>query len=176
MKLNKKVISFLLLFLSLSVYSKYINAQESIYFTMQGSIVDTACAIDIGSYEQSIDMGIFPVSLLRNQGQGQPQNFIITLIGCKLTSYTGEHWKTFEISFDGPANGDWFAVSGSARGVALSLVDINGETIFPGKTLKPQNVQAGKLNLDYQLRLVSDNTPLRVGDYQTAIRFKLDYY
>ncbi|MGJ3355926.1 fimbrial protein [Providencia sp. Je.9.19] len=143
---------------------------------MQGSIMDTACAIDTGSYEQSIDMGNLPISLLRNQGQGQEQSFFITLIGCKLTSYTGESWKIFEISFDGSTNGNWFAVSGTARGVALSLADANGIAILPGKKLAQQNIQAGKHILGYQLRLVSDRTLLRVGQYQTSIRFKLDYY
>ena len=176
MKTNKKGINFLLLLFLLAPYSQYIYSKDSMYLTMQGSIMDTACAIDTGSYEQSIDMGTLPISLLRNQGQGQEQPFFITLIGCKLTSYTGEPWKTFEISFDGLANGDWFATSGTARGVALSLADTNGIAILPGKKLAQQNIQTGKHILGYQLRLVSDRTPLRVGKYQTSIRFKLDYY
>lgn len=175
MKLNISSI-FLLLYGGIFFFAANTIAQESAHFTMQGSIVDTACAIDIDSYNQSIDLGVLPISLFRNQGQGQPQHFYIRLIGCQLTSYEGEYWKTFEISFDGPTNDDFFVLSGSAKGIALSLFDMNGNVIFPGKNLKKQKIQVGNNTLNYQLRLVADNTPLRVGNYQTAIRFKLNYY
>ncbi|MEX6383824.1 hypothetical protein AB6F61_12890 [Providencia hangzhouensis] len=76
-------------------------------------------SIDTGSYEQSIDMGILPLSLIQQKRRKDKHMiFFITLIGCKLTSYTGEPWKTSEVSFDGPVNGDFFSVSGSAQGIA----------------------------------------------------------
>ncbi|MBO1929457.1 hypothetical protein J4731_17655 [Providencia rettgeri] len=40
--------------------------------------------------------------------------------------------ETFEVSFDGPVNGD-FSVSGSAQGIALLLTDSKGVHIYPGK-------------------------------------------
>lgn len=144
--------------------------------SMQGSIVDTACAIDTGSYEQSIDMGILPIGLLRQVGHGPVQPFSITLIGCKLTPHDGDNWQTFSVTFDGPANGEWFTVSGAAKGVALSLQDASGQTVQPGLATSKQDIKPGDHVLNYGLRLVSDETPLRPGEYQTAIRFKLDYY
>lgn len=144
--------------------------------SMQGSIVDTACAIDTGSYEQSIDMGILPIGLLRQVGHGPVQPFSITLIGCQLTPHDGDNWQTFSVTFDGPANGEWFSVSGAAKGVALSLQDASGQTVRPGLATVKQEIKPGNYVLNYGLRLVSDETPLRPGEYQTAIRFKLDYY
>ncbi|MGO2303984.1 fimbrial protein [Providencia sp.] len=144
--------------------------------SMQGSIVDTACAIDTGSYEQSIDMGILPIGLLRQVGHGPVQPFSIALIGCKLTPHDGDNWQTFSVTFDGPANGEWFTVSGAAKGVALSLQDASGQTVQPGLATSKQDIKPGDHVLNYGLRLVSDETPLRPGEYQTAIRFKLDYY
>lgn len=144
--------------------------------SMRGSIMDTACAIDTGSYEQSIDMGILPIGLLRQAGQGPVQPFSITLIGCQLTPHDGDNWQTFSVTFDGPANGDWFSVSGAAKGIALSLEDASGKKVLPGLATDKQAIKSGNYVLNYGLRLVSDETPLRPGEYQTAIRFKLDYY
>lgn len=130
---KKKEIILSLCFFLLLPFFKNASANNSMDLIMQGSIMDTACSIDTGSYEQSIDMGILPLSLIQQKGQGQAHDFFITLIGCKLTSYTGEPWKTFEVSFDGPVNGDFFSVSGSAQGIALLLTDSKGVHIYPGK-------------------------------------------
>lgn len=144
--------------------------------SMSGSIVDTACAIDTGSYEQTIDMGILPVNSLRQIGQGPVQSFTITLIGCRLIPKDGEDWENFSVTFDGNANGEWFSVSGDARGIALSLQDASGNIVLPGLATPKQAIKPGNYVLKYSLKVVSDKTPLRPGDYQTAIRFKLDYY
>lgn len=143
---------------------------------MNGSIVDSACAIDTGSYEQSVDMGVIPVSTLRQQGHGPVRPFSIALIGCTLTPYDSVGWQTFSVTFEGPTSGDWFTVFGEARGVALLLEDVNGQPIYPGKTTSKQAINPGNSKLHYGLRLVSDKRSLRPGEYQSALRFKLDYY
>lgn len=142
---------------------------------MSGSIVDSACAIDTGSYEQAVDMGVLPVGTIRQKGHGPVRPFSITLIDCRLTPYDGADWQSFSVTFDGPATGDWFTVSGDARGVALSLLDANGQPIYPGQPTPKQAIVPGNAVLHYGLRLVSDARPLRPGEYQSALRFKLDY-
>lgn len=42
---------------------------------MQGSIIDTACAIAVESREQTIDMGITPLSEIIRDGHGRTKNF-----------------------------------------------------------------------------------------------------
>ncbi|MGF7540210.1 fimbrial protein [Providencia rettgeri] len=143
---------------------------------MSGSIVDSACAIDTGSYAQTVDMGVLPVGTLRQQGHGPVRPFSITLIGCTLTPYVGEGWQAFSITFDGLTNGEWFSVDGNARGVALALQDAQGQPIYPGQPTAKQAIVPGNVVLHYGLQLVSDTRPLRPGEYQSALRFKLDYY
>ncbi|QZY66652.1 type 1 fimbrial protein (plasmid) [Providencia rettgeri] len=143
---------------------------------MSGSIVDSACAIDTGSYEQTVDMGVLPVGTLRQQGRGPVRPFSIALIGCTLTPYAGEAWQAFSVTFDGPADGEWFSLSGEARGVALALQDAHGQPIYPGQSTAKQAIVPGNIVLHYGLQLVSDAHPLRPGEYQSALRFKLDYY
>lgn len=143
---------------------------------MDGSIVDSACAIEAGSYEQVVDMEALPIGAIRQQGQGALRPFSITLVGCTLASHAGSTWQAFTVTFDGPSDGDWFTVYGDARGVALRLQDADGKTIYPGQPSKKQTITAGSKVLNYGLRLVSDTKPLRPGEYQSALRFKLDYY
>ncbi len=143
--------------------------------SMNGSIVNSACAIDTGSYAQTVDMGVLPVSTLHQQGRGPVHPFSIALIGCTLTPYTGAAWQTFSVTFDGPTDGERFSVSGDARGVALRLQDVQGQPIYPGQSTPKQALFPGNSVLHYGLQLVSDTGPLRPGDYQSALRFKLDY-
>lgn len=144
--------------------------------SMNGSIVNSACAIDTGSYEQTVDMGLLPVGTIRQEGQGPVRPFSIALIGCTLTPYAGDAWQTFSVTFDGPADGEWFSVSGEAGGVALLLQDAQGQPIYPGQSTPKQAIVPGNSVLHYGLRLVSDASPLRPGEYQSALRFKLEYY
>ncbi|MFP4910035.1 fimbrial protein [Providencia hangzhouensis] len=141
---------------------------------MQGSIMDTACSIDTGSYEQSIDMGILPLSLIQQRTR-TGTGFFYYINWLQTNILYRRTLETAEISFDGPVNGDYFSVSGSAQGIALLLTESNGEYISGKKTL-PKSIKVGKYILNYQLKVVSNDTPLRAGQYQTSIRFKLDYY
>lgn len=50
---------------------------------MHGSFIDTACTIAVDSCEQSIDMGVFPWSILFVMGRGS-KYFSIDLIDCVL--------------------------------------------------------------------------------------------
>ncbi|OAT51337.1 fimbrial protein [Providencia heimbachae] len=168
-----------LLFASQFAILSSVQAQTSSLWgsvNMNGSIVDSACAIDTGSYEQVVDMGILPIGTIRQQGQSPIRPFSITLIGCTLMPYTGSAWQAFTVTFDGPTSGNWFTVSGDAHGVALSLQDADGQLIYPGRFTKKQTIKPENMVLHYGLRLVSDNQPLRPGEYQSALRFKLDYY
>lgn len=144
--------------------------------SMNGSIVNSACAIDTGSYEQTVDMGLLPIGTIRQEGRGPVRHFSIALIGCTLTPFASEAWQTFSVTFDGPTDGEWFSVSGDARGVALLLQDAQGQPIYPGKPTPKQAIAPGNSTLHYGLKLVSDTHPLRSGEYQSALRFKIEYY
>ncbi|WP_272682515.1 fimbrial protein [Providencia sp. PROV120] len=150
--------------------------KEQGLISMQGSIINASCTIDTGSHAQTVDMGVLPVGTLRQQGRGPVRPFSIALIGCTLTPYVGEAWQTFSVTFDGPADGEWFSVDGEARGVALAMQDAHGQPIYPGQPTAKQAIVPGNAVLHYGLQLVSNARPLRPGEYQSALRFKLDYY
>ncbi|WP_097164936.1 fimbrial protein [Enterobacter sp. CC120223-11] len=146
--------------------------------SMQGAIIDTACAISVDSREQVIDMGRVPIADIIRDGQGIRRDFSIKLVNCVLERpYSNKpDWKQFQVTFDGDAEGDLFGVRGDASGVALRILDKVGNVAMPGKALPLENIIPGDLQLDYTLRLVANNHALRSGDYFSTIRFKLDYF
>ncbi len=145
---------------------------------MEGAILDTACAIEAGSRDQSIDMSTLPLSQFVRDGQGGTRAFTIRLVNCVLSRASADQpdWQRFQVTFDGDGRNGLFQVHGEARGVALQITDTRGNVAYPGKPLPTTEVVAGSMDLNYFLRLVGDNNVLRAGGYYSAVRFKLDYY
>ncbi|MGN7975530.1 fimbrial protein [Serratia sp. 22264] len=143
---------------------------------MQGSIIDTACAIAVDSREQSIDMGVIPVADIIRDGQGRRKPFSIGLVNCVLERQGKEDWKQFQVTFDGDNEGDLFGVRGGASGVGLQISDGSGNIASPGKVLPLVGIIPGSMQLNYSLKLVANNHALKPGDYFSSIRFKLDYF
>ncbi|CAI1945085.1 MULTISPECIES: fimbrial protein [Serratia] len=145
---------------------------------MKGSIIDTACAIAAGGREQTIDMDTVPIGDIMRDGQGTATPFSVELINCTLTRQ-GQNlpdWSYFQVTFDGDADGELFGVSGDAKGVALEITDSHGNKAEPGEPLPIGYLTAGTMKLDYTIKLVSNSQVLKSGGYNSAVRFKLDYY
>lgn len=145
---------------------------------MEGAILDTACAIEAGSRDQSIDMSTLPINQIIRDGQGAAKPFTIRLVNCVLSRPTAglPDWQRFQVTFDGDGRNGLFQVQGRARGVALQITDARGNIALPGEPLPPNEVTPGDMDLNYSLRLVGNQTVLRAGEYYSAVRFKLDYY
>lgn len=143
---------------------------------MQGSIIDTACAIAVDSREQSINMGVIPVSDIIRDGQGRSKPFSIHLVDCVLERPGKEGWKHFKVTFDGDAEAGLFGVHGDTSGVGLQISDGLGNIALPGKALPLTDIVPGNLRMDYSLKLVANNHAVKSGDYFSSIRFKLDYF
>lgn len=104
--------------------------------------------------------------------------FSIELVNCVLER-ADKHlpdWKQFRITFDGHVDGEMFGVSGNASGVALKITDANGNIATPGKYLPSVNILPGNYRLNYAMTLISNQRPLKAGDYFSSVRFKMDYY
>ncbi|WP_042548674.1 fimbrial protein [Yersinia aldovae] len=146
--------------------------------SMEGSITDTACAIDPGSLEQTIDMSILPIGQLVENGVGSEHPFEIRLLDCTLVHAdpAKSNLQHFSVTFDGAADGSDFAVFGEAEGVALQIVDDRGNIAAPGVQSPDINIIPGDMTLNYALRLVGNGKMLRAGSYHSSVRFKLDYY
>ncbi|WP_258090195.1 fimbrial protein [Serratia liquefaciens] len=145
---------------------------------MQGAVIETACAIDTDSRDQTIDMSVLPLSQIMRDGQGLTRPFSIRLINCVLERMDENipKWRRFQVTFDGRIDNGLFGVDGQARGVALQLADNYGNIVVPGIPSPFMNITEGNRELNYSLRLVSNNQVLRSGAYTSTIRFKMDYY
>ncbi|MEE4412055.1 MULTISPECIES: fimbrial protein [unclassified Serratia (in: enterobacteria)] len=145
---------------------------------MEGAIIDTACAIAAGSRDQTIDMDTVPVSQIIRDGQGLTRPFTVELINCVLERPDNKlpDWKHFRVTFDGDADGKLFGVQGEAKGVALQIADSLGNVAIPGGPLPVGDITPGRMLINYSMKLVSNNQPLRAGNYFSTVRFKMDYY
>lgn len=145
---------------------------------MSGSIIETACAIDVGSRDQTIDMGSLALTDIRRDGKGPEHSFAIRLVNCVLEHPNPKkpNWQYFRVTFDGTHQKGLFSVNGQAKGVGLQIIrNEDGEIIEPGQAMSAQTLTQGPRDLIYQLRLVANHEPLTSGLYYSQLRFKLDY-
>lgn len=145
---------------------------------MQGTVIETACAIDTNSRDQTIDMSVLPLSQIIRDGRGGSRPFSIRLVNCVLDRIdkTLPKWQRFQVTFDGRVDNGLFGVDGAARGVALQLADSYGNIVMPGAPTPSLDITEGDRELNYSLRLVSNKQVLRSGEYTSTIKFKMDYY
>lgn len=149
--------------------------------SMAGEIVDSACSVNTGSPDQTIDMLSQPVSEIVSENSGLSRPFSIKLENCSLERYSSkdqpiDNYQYFQITFDGQRDDDAFGIDGEAQGVALQIRDANGNAAIPGQPLPADNIQQGSMVLNYTMRLIGDGDELQPGAYHSTIRYKLDYY
>lgn len=146
---------------------------------VQGSIIETPCAIAAESRDQSIDLSTIPLSTLSSEGMGPAKPFTIKLLGCSPESSLkrSADWSKFSITFDGAsAQENLFSVTGEASGFGIQLTDSAGNIAVPGKAMPQYAITPDSMSLNYNLRLMANQQRMRAGDYQSTIRFKMDYY
>lgn len=143
---------------------------------LNGSIVDTACSIETSSRNQYISMGEIPLSQIIRDGKGNTRDFEIKLINCVLNSNDGNRWNKFYITFDGYSKNDFFSVNGDAKGISLKLTDTENKIIKPGKSLSYKLSGQDSYILNYKITLVPNNENLQAGQYNSTIRFHLNYF
>lgn len=155
--------------------SSYCSAESLI--TMNGSIIETACSIDISSRDQTIEMGSLSISQMIRDGQSNTKNFSIKLINCVLerTETKKPNWQYFTVTFDGVHDGSLFTVNGQAEGFGIEISSADGEVVYPGKVMSSQELTDGNRDLNYKLRLIRNNKVLEPGNYFSLIKYKLDY-
>jgi type 1 fimbria pilin len=146
--------------------------------SMEGAIVETPCAIEVGDRDQTLVMDTLPVSQLIRDGRGPDKDFAIRLVDCVLVRVDARapDWQRFQVTFDGDDDRGHFGVSGEASGVALMIRDARGEVAAPGDAMLASAMAPGEMQLHYTLNLVGNQQTLRAGDYRSAIRFRMDYY
>lgn len=170
----KLVFQILGLYLSISISA--VSAELKGILTMNGSILETPCAIAMESIDQSIDLGVEPISVLKQFGQGTRHPFSIKVIDCRISSLSGEPWNTFSITFSGPSENNNFLVFGDVSGIALRLEDEKGQWVIPNQPISLGGISQGDRLLNYGLRMISDHSTFIPGNFQSILSFKLDYY
>lgn len=144
---------------------------------MQGSIIDTACAIDVRDYEQSITLPAITTGDIIHDGSSGVGRFSIHLVNCSLAEgeKNGGDKSWFSVTFDGERNANLFGVSG-ADGLGIQIKDSEGNVAQPGIPLPQGRLVTEGQTLNYTLHLISNHHEFKAGDYRAAIRFKVDYY
>lgn len=146
---------------------------------IKGEVLYTPCAIDLDSRDQTIDMGETPLSDIAQKGYGPTRAFTVRLINCLIlpspgnSKYDSEY---YQITFEPMSGHERFGVHGDARGIELAIRDNHGNVATPGVAFPAREVTVGSMNLNYSLQLVSNGQTLRAGNYQSLIRFRMDYY
>ncbi|WP_259567501.1 fimbrial protein [Enterobacter sichuanensis] len=145
--------------------------------SIQGSIIDTPCAIMTADREQSIEIPVVTTGQIRHTQQGFDRPFSITLINCSFSSagVSASDWSHFSMTFDGASGDGLFRVNG-ASGVGLQIRDVFGNIAVPGKPMPGGLLSPGSQRLDYILRLMGNRDRLEAGEYQATLRFKVDYF
>lgn len=154
------------------------GSQQTKRANQRYSIAETPCGIDMGSSDQSVDMGAMPTERLAQLGEGAAQPMSIRLVGCNLQHFNAglAYWRYFRLTVEGYNDQGLFGLDGRAHGVALKMVDPDGNITHPGEPLTPGQRLPMEQKLDYSLRLVSNHQALRSGDFHSTLRFRMDYY
>lgn len=148
------------------------------FLSVGGSILETACDIAVGDRDQALVMDVVSIGDIARGEQGPSKEFSIRLVDCLLMREgSGESaWQRFAVTFDGERDRDYFAVTGTASGIALAIRDARGAMATPGIALPERTLASGEKKLSYTVAVVANQQPLRSGDYRSAIRFTMDYY
>ncbi len=145
---------------------------------MRGSIIETACNIDMNSRDQTVDFGVVPVGEILRNGHSHIIPFTIKLVNCtlkKINSKDGE-WKGFNVTFDGQYKNELFINHSNSIGVGVALYDNKFNRAIPGVSFSPYALKNGSNDIEYYLSLEVDGEKVKAGDFNTSIKYKIDYF
>ncbi|EJD3338583.1 type 1 fimbrial protein [Salmonella enterica] len=172
--MNKNIWLLLLFFLFSQQASSDTDVDKG-SVTMQGEIVVTACTISMESRDQSVFLGYQSESRVRH-GQGIAHTFHIDLTGCSPSVIkNGDILNDIEIKFDGENDGQYFSLKGDVEGVEAELKEADGTVVVPDEYLPDIPVMAGKMSLNFNIRLIPIAQRIRTGLFFTTVRFYINY-
>jgi len=150
---------------------------------LQGSIVVNPCTIRVGDERQALVIGNISTGQLLRDGVGATVEFTIGLRGCVLHRIINGHGKPFNgveaqfrILFDGINEGGNFGLTGTARGMAITIRDAAGRKVRPGEFAELALSKEGDMDFRYTLTLVGNGTALQAGDHQSSVNFRIAYF
>ncbi|WP_168443793.1 fimbrial protein [Photobacterium damselae] len=163
-----------------------------------GEILDAPCSIAPESADQTINMGQISNRELELGGKSQAHPFSIKLENCaiginagpkedrKWIPTSGSATFTFSGGSSHTNSSFWgglfgkrlFAVTGSAKGVGLSLESPSGEHITNNSSFDPIKIQQGDNTItfnSYIQAIDKKKGSVTPGDFQSVINFTINY-
>lgn len=156
---------------------------------ISGSLVDTPCALDMSSADQSIDLGnVSRSQLMRPGDEASPVAFQLRFIDCQRASgsipdeHTGNLvWSAWQpvvsVAFVAPADEDdprLVKVQG-VTGMGLRLSDALGRSVRLGARGEPLYLAHGNDNLTWQVQPTRTAAALSNGAFRATVDFRLMY-
>lgn len=155
-------------------------AEEALKGQVQlaGSIVDSACSINVGSTSQTISFKPLALSGLLSGDRSSVQPLTIFISDCIKPEHSrsASSSQGFQLIFEGQPHGKYFGIGGGARGVALQITDSQGKLISPGMVLVPSARANDGLLLNFSLMLVGSGQALEAGDYHATIKLSIQHF
>lgn len=146
---------------------------------MRGSIIETACNIDMNSRNQILDFRHISMEKLRgNNHKTESIPFEIKFINCNLERKESRkpNWKNFKITFDGNSDGNNLINHGSAKGIGAAIYDQDFEKNTLGTASHAYSINPGEMSITYYLVIEKNNEKLSTGDLFFSVRYKVDYF
>lgn len=145
---------------------------------MSGSIIETACNIDINSRDQIIDFGMVTTGEMTRKNYSVSIPLIIKLINCSNDNIRNDSIKgrSFEITFEGRHRNDLFLDDVGEHGIGLAIYDRNYKKTLPGVPSHPEYHESEGNILKYYLSLEQDGKDMKPGEFSASIKYKIDYF
>ncbi|MGN8010275.1 fimbrial protein [Enterobacter sp. 22325] len=150
-----------------------LNATTDVEFS--GTLVSSPCMVDTDSEDQTIDF--FPIAgkYFSNNQQSYPVDISILLYDCDLTLGT-----QVTVTFFGEKDSirpDLFALTGTTKGLALAITDLEAKPVLPGVSQKPLELKGINNEFRWLARLQSTAGygAVSEGEFVSLITFQLSY-
>jgi len=173
MKLNKMMLAAAMTLSTISM--AHAANQGAGTVTFKGSIIDAPCSIDPGTIDQTIKLGDIASGQLKNRGKSTPQDILIKLIGCDVT--TAKNVTTTFTGTESEAVPGLLAMKGSARGASIAINDLDGKLLPLSTASKSLKIEDGQATLRCSAHLQGDGASAAItpGEFNSVADFTLAY-
>lgn len=173
--INLKIIfSLMAMCFAIFSFNGHVFAENGGAINIEGSIVETTCTFDVsGNDFQRIALSEITVNQFISRGLIYDHKFSVRLKNC--SAHAGRQY--YQIAFNGNAEGKYFVLEGDLEGVAMQIIDAQGNEAVPGVFLPIQSARmdAEGVNVPFYLRFVGKGE-LHAGTFMSTVFFNLNYF
>lgn len=173
MKLNKIMLAAAITLGGISMANAANQGSGTV--TFKGSIVDAPCSIEPGNLDQTVKLGDIASNQLKNGGKSTPQDILIKLVGCDVT--TAKNVTATFTGTESEAAPGLLAMKGTARGASIAINDLDGKLLPLAKASKSQKIDDGQATLRFSAHLQGDGASAAIvpGEFNSVADFTLAY-